>query len=57
MGGESAKAASPATGAVFLSYASEDIEAAARIACGLRAAGIDGGGPRSQRRMSPCRKA
>src|SRR5215469_1463149 len=41
MGEESPKPASTPTGAVFLSYASEDLEAAARIACGLRAAGIE----------------
>src|SRR5215469_1658154 len=41
MGEESPKPASTPTGAVFLSYASEDVEAAARIASGLRAAGIE----------------
>ena len=41
MGGESAKPVSTPTGAVFLSYASEDAEAAQRIAEALRAAGIE----------------
>jgi TolB-like protein/Tfp pilus assembly protein PilF len=41
MGDESPKPASTLAGAVFLSYASEDVEAAARIASGLRAAGIE----------------
>jgi TolB-like protein/Tfp pilus assembly protein PilF len=41
MGEESPKPTSTATGAVFLSYASEDVDAAARIASGLRAAGIE----------------
>ncbi|MBV8782630.1 MAG: TIR domain-containing protein [Gammaproteobacteria bacterium] len=41
MGEESPKPASTPTGAVFLSYASEDVESAARIAYGLRAAGIE----------------
>jgi len=41
MGEESPKAASAPTGAVFLSYASEDVEAAARISAALRAAGIE----------------
>jgi TolB-like protein/tetratricopeptide (TPR) repeat protein len=41
MGDESPKPASTATGAVFLSYASEDAEAAKRICDALRAAGIE----------------
>jgi TolB-like protein/Flp pilus assembly protein TadD len=41
MGEESPKPASTPTGAVFLSYASEDSEAAARIASALRAVGIE----------------
>jgi hypothetical protein len=40
MGGESAKAASTPTEAVFLSYASEDAEAARRICDALRASGL-----------------
>src|SRR6516225_5178963 len=40
MGEESPKATSAPTGAVFLSYASQDAEAAARICHALRAAGI-----------------
>ena len=38
---ESPKPASTATGAVFLSYASQDAEAAARVCNALRAAGIE----------------
>jgi TolB-like protein/Tfp pilus assembly protein PilF len=41
MGEESPKPARTPTGAVFLSYASEDTEAAERIATALRAAGIE----------------
>ena len=41
MGGESPKPASTPTGAVFLSYASQDAEAARRICEALRAAGIE----------------
>src|SRR6516162_7510164 len=41
MGEESPKATSAPTGAVFLSYASQDAEAAARICHALRAAGIE----------------
>jgi len=41
MEGESPKPASTPTGAVFLSYASQDAEAAARICNALRAAGIE----------------
>jgi TolB-like protein len=41
MGGESPKATSTPTGAVFLSYASDDVEAAERIATALRSAGIE----------------
>ena len=41
MGEQSPKPASTTTGAVFLSYASEDAEAAERIAAALRAAGIE----------------
>lgn len=41
MGGESPKPASTPTGAVFLSYASEDAEAAERIATALRAADVE----------------
>src|SRR6516165_4639168 len=41
MGAESSKPASAPTGAVFLSYASDDVEAAERIATALRAAGIE----------------
>jgi TolB-like protein len=41
MGAESPKAASTPTGAVFLSYASEDAEAAERIATALRSAGVE----------------
>jgi TolB-like protein len=41
MGDESTKAASAPTGAVFLSYASQDAEAARRICDALRAAGIE----------------
>ena len=41
MGGESPKPASAPTGAVFLSYASQDAEAAQKICEALRAAGIE----------------
>src|SRR6516162_2226777 len=41
MGGESPKPASTLTGAVFLSYASQDAEAAKCICAALRAAGIE----------------
>src|SRR6516225_9367196 len=41
MVGESPKPASTPTGAVFLSYASQDQEAAQRICMALRAAGIE----------------
>jgi TolB-like protein/tetratricopeptide (TPR) repeat protein len=41
MGAESPKATSTPTGAVFLSYASQDAEAAKRICDALRAAGIE----------------
>ena len=41
MGDESPKPASTPTGAVFLSYASQDAEAAQRICDALRAAGIE----------------
>src|SRR5215469_5385303 len=41
MGEESPKPASTPTGAVFLSYASEDAEAARRICDSLRAAGME----------------
>ena len=41
MGEESPKPASSPTGAVFLSYASQDCEAALRICEALRAAGIE----------------
>jgi TIR domain len=41
MAGESPKPASTPTGAVFLSYASQDAEAAKRICDALRAAGIE----------------
>lgn len=41
MEGESRKGAVTPTGAVFLSYASEDTEAAERIATALRTAGIE----------------
>ena len=41
MGEESAKPASTPTGAAFLSYASQDAEAAQKICDALRAAGID----------------
>jgi len=41
MGEEASKPASAPTGAVFLSYASQDAEAAERICDGLRAAGIE----------------
>ena len=41
MAGESPKPASTATGPVFLSYASQDAEAAQRICEALRAAGIE----------------
>src|SRR5215472_7759011 len=41
MGAESAEPASTPTGAVFLSYASQDAEAARRICNALRAAGIE----------------
>jgi len=41
MGGESPKPASTPTGAVFLSYASQDAEAAKRICESLRSAGVE----------------
>ena len=41
MGAQSAEPASTPTGAVFLSYASQDAEAAQRICTALRAAGIE----------------
>jgi TolB-like protein/lipoprotein NlpI len=41
MGGESAKPANTRTGAVFLSYASQDADAARRICDALRASGIE----------------
>jgi len=41
MGAESAEPASTPTGAVFLSYASQDAEAAQRICAALRSAGIE----------------
>ena len=41
MGEEPPKPANTSTGAVFLSYASDDVEAAERIATALRAAGIE----------------
>jgi TolB-like protein/lipoprotein NlpI len=41
MGGESAKPANTPTGAVFLSYASQDADAARRICDALRASGIE----------------
>jgi len=41
MGDESPKPASAATGAVFLSYASQDAEAARRICEALRAADVE----------------
>src|SRR5579864_9178381 len=41
MGEESPKPASTPTGAVFLSYASQDAEAAQRICAALQAAGIE----------------
>ena len=41
MAGESPKPASTPTGAVFLSYASQDAEAAQRVCTTLRAAGIE----------------
>jgi TolB-like protein len=41
MGDESAKPASTPTGAVFLSYASQDAEAAQRICAALRSAGVE----------------
>jgi hypothetical protein len=41
MVGESPKPASTQTGAVFLSYASQDAEAAARVCAALRAVGIE----------------
>jgi hypothetical protein len=41
MEGESPKSASTPTGAVFLSYASQDAEAAQKICDALRAAGIE----------------
>jgi len=41
MGGESPKSTSAPTGAVFLSYASQDADAARRICDALRAAGIE----------------
>jgi len=41
MGEESPKLASTPTGAVFVSYASQDVEAATRICDALRAAGIE----------------
>src|SRR5215468_12578043 len=41
MGGESPKSTSAPTGAVFLSYASQDADAARRICDALRAEGIE----------------
>jgi TolB-like protein/tetratricopeptide (TPR) repeat protein len=41
MGAESAQAASTPTGTVFLSYASQDAEAAQRICAALRSAGVE----------------
>ncbi len=41
MSGESSTQASKAAGAVFLSYASQDAEAARRICEGLRAGGVE----------------
>jgi hypothetical protein len=41
MGAESAEPASTSTGAVFLSYASQDAEAARRICTALRSAGVE----------------
>jgi hypothetical protein len=41
MGAESAEPVSTPTGAVFLSYASEDAEAAQRICAALRSAGVE----------------
>ena len=41
MGEESPKPASTPTGAVFLSYASQDAEAAQRICAALRLAGVE----------------
>jgi hypothetical protein len=41
MGAESAEPASTPTGAVFLSYASQDAEAAQRICAALRSAGVE----------------
>ena len=41
MGAESAESASTPTGAVFLSYASQDAEAAQRICAALRSAGVE----------------
>src|SRR6516165_4012604 len=41
MGDESPKPASTSTGAVFLSYASQDAEAAQRICTALRSAGVE----------------
>lgn len=41
MGRESPKPASTPTGAVFLSYASQDAEAAQRICTALRSAGVE----------------
>ncbi len=41
MGAESAQPASTPTGAVFLSYASQDAEAAQRICAALRSAGVE----------------
>jgi len=41
MGEESPKPASAPTGAVFLSYASQDADAATRICTSLRAKGIE----------------
>src|ERR1700739_2580732 len=41
MGAESLKPASTPTGAVFLSYASQDAEAAKKICDALRAAGVE----------------
>src|SRR5246127_858589 len=41
MGAESLKPASTPTGAVFLSYASQDADAARRICDALRAAGVE----------------
>jgi len=59
MGDESTKPASAPTGAVFLSYASQDAEAAQRICDALRAAAITVGrftlsGHRRPRRTETC---